>query len=240
MIKKVEGIVISEISYHETSKIINVFTKELGIIGILAKGATRPKSPYYGLTNKLTYGYFHINYREGLSTLIEIDIINNFKAIKKNLLKMSYSLYITDLVTQVYKHEQNFNIFSVYLASILKIEEDFDPVVITNIVELKMLDFLGIRPCIDKCVNCNSTIDIVTISSYRGGYLCKNCIKHEQIVNTKTIKLIRMFYYIDILKIEKINISEKIKQEINLFINDYYERYSGLYLKSKKFLSKVS
>ena len=88
MIKKVEGIVISEIPYHETSKIINVLTKEDGLIGIVAKGAMRPKSPYMGLTSKLTYGYFHINYRDNLSSLIEVDLIDSFKNIKKDLIKM--------------------------------------------------------------------------------------------------------------------------------------------------------
>ena len=240
LIKKVEGIIIGEVPYHETSKIINVLTKEDGLIGIVAKGAMRPKCPYMGLTSKLTYGYFHINYRDNLSSLIEVDLINSFKNIKKDLIKMSYSIYLTDLVNQVYKHEQNKEIYSNYIASLIKINEGFDPLVITNILELKMLDYLGIRPCIDKCVNCHNTSDIVTISSYRGGYLCKNWLNNEKIVNIKTIKLLRMFYYVDISKIEKLEISENIKKELNLFIDDYYDRYSGLYLKSKDFLNKIS
>ena len=240
LIKKVEGIIIGEVPYHETSKIINVLTKEDGLIGIVAKGAMRPKCPYMGLTSKLTYGYFHINYRDNLSSLIEVDLINSFKNIKKDLIKMSYSIYLTDLVNQVYKHEQNKEIYSNYIASLIKINEGFDPLVITNILELKMLDYLGIRPCIDKCVSCHNTSDIVTISSYRGGYLCKNCLNNEKIVNIKTIKLLRMFYYVDISKIEKLEISENIKKELNLFIDDYYDRYSGLYLKSKNFLNKIS
>ena len=239
MIRKVEGIVISEIPYHETSKIINVLTKDDGLIGIVAKGAMRPKSPYMGLTGKLTYGYFHINYRDNLSSLIEVDLIDSFKNIKKDLVKMSYSIYLTDLINQVYKHEKNKEIYSNYIASLIKINEGFDPLVITNILELKMLDYLGIRPCIDKCVNCHNTSDIVTISSYRGGYLCKNCLNNEKIVNIKTIKLLRMFYYVDISKIEKLEISENIKKELNMFIDDYYDRYSGLYLKSKHFLNKI-
>ena len=44
MIKSVDGIVVSETNYGETSKIINILTKE-GIIGIIAKGARSIKSP---------------------------------------------------------------------------------------------------------------------------------------------------------------------------------------------------
>ena len=69
--------------------------------------------------------------------------------------------------------------------------------------------------------------------------MCKNCVLEERIVNIKTIKLLRMFYYVDISKISKLDISDNIKRELNQFIDDYYDRYSGLYLKSKEFLKKL-
>ena len=58
-------------------------------------------------------------------------------------------------------------------------------------------------PIIDSCSVCGSTKSIATLSSYKGGYLCNNCLKDEKIVSEKTIKLIRMFYYVDISKIDK-------------------------------------
>ena len=94
-------------------------------------------------------------------------------------------------------------------------------------------------PIIDCCCKCGSK-NIITISSDAGGYLCKNCHNNETIFDEKTIKLIRMFYYVDISKIEKIEISKKISDEINYFLNSYYETYTGLYLKSKELIEKIS
>ena len=240
MIKKFEGIVLSEIDYKESSKIINVFTKELGIIGILARGTKKIKSNLSGVTSKLTYGYFHVNYKEnGLSMLIEVDIIDRFKNIRKDISMMSYSVYLLELADRVYKHEGNNLIYDLLIASLKKIDEGFDYKIIVNIFELKMLDFLGIKPVVDECVNCGNKVDIVTVSSYRGGYLCKNCCHGEVIVNIKTIKLLRMFYYVDIFKITKLDVSENIKKELSRFIDDYYDRYSGIYLKSKEFLQNL-
>ena len=240
MIKKIEGIIVSEVDYKESSKIINLYTKEYGIIGVLARGAKRLKSSLSGVTSKLTYGYFYLNYKEnGLSILTEVDVIESFKNIKKDLLKISYASFLTELVTQVYKHENSNNIYEIYLNGLKKIEYNMDPMVIVNIIELKLLDNLGIKPVIDSCVSCGST-DIVTISSYKGGLLCNNCLGNEKIVHNKTIKLIRLFYYVDISKIDKIEISDVIKNEINEFVDDYYDRYSGLYLKSKQFLKNIS
>ena len=53
------------------------------------------------------------------------------------------------------------------------------------------------------------------------------------------IKLLRMYELIDIKSINHVNISNQLINDINEFLNDYYERYTGLYLKSKKFLDKI-
>lgn len=233
MYKKIEGIVVNEYPFEETSKIINVFTKD-GLVGVFVKGAKRIKSPFFGTTNRFTYGIFDIIYKEdGLSKLTDVEILDNFTSIKKDISKVGYATYITELSLQVYKHENKSNIYDLYLASLKKINEGFDSLVISNILKLKLLDNLGIKPVIDRCIECGSTGNIVTVSSYLGGFVCKDCLKNEKIVSNKTIQLIRMLYYVDISKITKLDISKEIIKEIDDFISDYYDRYSGIYLKSK-------
>lgn len=240
MIERVEGIIIKDASYSETSKLLTLITKEHGIINLLAKGAKTLKSPLRSTTTKLTHGYFNIIYKENkLSTLKEVDTIDYYKNIKKDINKISYATYILELVEQVIKQTNNEEVFDNVIASLKKIEANMNPLVITNILELKCLDYLGVMPILDCCSVCGNE-NIITISADQGGYLCKNCRKEETIVDEKTIKLIRMFYYVDINKIEKLEISKKISEEINYFLNSYYERYTGLYLKSKKFIEKLS
>ncbi len=239
MYKKIEGIVVSEYPFEEASKIIKVFTRE-GIISVVAKGAKKIKSPFFSVTSKLSYGVFNINYKENsLSNLLDVDILDDYRNIKKDITRISYATHITELAIKVYTHESNPDIFNLYIDSLNKIKDGFDPQAISDILKLKLLDYLGIRPIIDKCVECGSTKDIATISSYYGGYICKNCLRNEKLVSTKTISLIRMLYYVDISKINKLDISETIKREIEEFIDDYYDRYSGIYLKSKIFLEPV-
>lgn len=239
MYKKIEGIVISEYPFEDSSKIIKVFTKD-GVVSIIAKGAKKLKSPFFSTTTKLSYGIFNIVYKEnGLSKLTDVDILNDYRNIKKDIVKTSYSTYVTELITKVSKHEMSSSIFELYIQVLDKISSGYDCQIITNILRLKLLDHLGIKPIIDRCVECGNTNEIVTISSYYGGFICKKCLKSEKIVSTKTITLIRGLYYIDISKIKKIDISEEIKKEIDEFIDDYYERYSGIYLKSKIFLDAV-
>lgn len=238
---EVEGIIVSEISYGETSKIINVLTKDYGIIGVIAKGARQLKSELRSVTDRLTYGKFNLYYKKDkLSTLVSVDIINPLKCIKKDLRKISYASFLIDLTEQVYKQSGSSEIYDLLVSALLKINDDFNEKVITNIIELKYLDYLGVMPIIDACSICGAKSGIVTINANKGGYVCKNCYQNEYMVSDKTIKLIRMYYYVDISKITKMDVSDKTSMEINRFLDDYYDQYTGLYLKSKTFLKDLN
>ena len=114
-----------------------------------------------------------------------------------------------------------------------------NPLILTNILELKYLPFLGVGLELDSCILCGNKTNIVTIDADTGGFVCKNCYQNQILVSDKTVKLIRMYYYVAIDSISEIKVSEEVAREINFFINRYYERYTGLYLNSKKFLNKM-
>ncbi len=238
MLEEIEGIIVKEIPYSETSKIIHVYTDK-GIISVMCKGAKTLKSPFRATTLKFTYAKFYIIYKENkLSNLKSVDIIKPLSKIKNDIILLSYLNYITELTTQVIK-QTNTNLYKEYINAILKIENGLDPLIITNILEIKYLDYLGVGLNLNSCVSCGSKTNIITIDGDRGGYICTNCYQNELIVDKKTIELIRMYYYVDIKSISNLNISDKVKNEINYFLNTYYDRYTGLYLKSKNFLKKL-
>ena len=240
VIEKVKGIILSETNYSESSKVLNVLTKEHGKIGVISKGCRNLMSKLRSVSMKFRYGSFNIYYKEdGLSTLISVDVIDWFKEIKSNLNKIGYASYLLDLTNQVLKETSSDDIFDILEAALLKIENGFDEAIITNIVELKYLYYLGVMPRLDCCSICGSSENIVTISGDHGGYVCSSCYTNEYIVDPKTIKLLRMFYYVDINKIKELNILDKNKREINMFLEKYYDRYTGLYMKSKDFLKQI-
>ena len=240
MIEELLGIVVSESDYSETSKILQVLTPKYGIISVLSKGCKRLKSDLRSVSNKLTFGTFNVIYKENkLSTLVSVDVQNRFKNILNDIEKISYASFLLELSYQVSKQNFNSLVYEFLISGLTKIDEGFDALVITNIIELKYLDLLGVMPMLDECVVCGSKNNIATISSYKGGYLCNKCRGNEKIVDEKTIKLLRMFYYVDIDKIAKLEISDKNKLEINNFIDEYYDRYTGLYLKSKSFIKML-
>ena len=241
MIKKVTGIIVSGVDYKESSKIINILTDEGEIIGVLAKGCKGIKSKIRIGTDLLTLGDFYLRqYGTGMPLLTEVDIIDFFKNTRLDLLKQSYALLLLELSSQIVRHEKNKKVYSLLILGLKKIDEGYDADVISDILELKFLSELGIKPEFDCCVNCGRVDNIITVSSYKGGYLCGDCARGEVIYSLKTVRLIRMLYLVDLSKISRISLSEEVKGEISSFIDDYYDRYSGIYLKSREFLKKFS
>ena len=236
----VEGIIINTKNYGDTSKIIDILTKDYGIIGVIAKGCKSLRSNLRSVTDKLTYATFTIYYKKDkLSILSEASVINNFSNIKKDIEKISYASFLIDLTNQVYKQCEESNLYNLLVSALIKINDNFNPLIITNIIELKYLEYLGVMPNIDGCSICGSK-NVITLSSDRGGYICSKCHTNEPIVSDKTIKLVRMYTLVDISKISKLELSKDIVYEVNNFIDDYYDRYTGLYLKSKMFLKKLN
>ena len=238
--KEVEGFIFNEIPYKETSKIINIFTSN-GIIGCIAKGAKSLKSNLRVNTTKFTYGKFIIiEKNDKLNIITEASIINDLKNIKSDLILISYLSYIVELTNQVVKQTTDSeSLYELFISTILKLNDRLNPRVLTNIYELKVLDYLGVGINFNSCAKCGSTNNIVTINGDIGGYLCKNCYTNEVIYDTKTIKMLRMYYLIDINSISELKISEQVIVNIDNFINTYYDRYTGLYLNSKKFLKNL-
>lgn len=240
MIREFEGIIVSETPYGESSKIINILTKEDGIIGVMAKGAKKIKSPLRVSTAKFTLGCFNVYYhKDKLSTLVSADVIEPLLNIKTDIVKIGYLTYIVELAYQTAKQNTDNNIYSILKATILKIESGMDPIIMTNILELKMLDYLGVGIDLDKCIKCGSKTNIVTISGDEGGYICSDCRTNEIIYGEKTIKMFRLYYYVDISSISDLKISKEVVDNINMILTEYYDRFTGLYLKSKEFLKSV-
>lgn len=244
MLESIEGIVVREKDYGESSKIIDVFTRKYGLISIIARGSKKVKSNISFVSSKLTYGNFNVFYKKNkLSILNSVDVIVNLRDLKNDITKIGYSTYLCELVSQVSKQLSDENdiisLYDTFISAILKINDGFDVVVITNIFELKILDYLGVAPTLDRCVMCNSANSIVTISVDRYGLLCKNCRTNERLLDINTIKHLRMYYYVDISKISKLDIDDNVKKEVDIFLNDYFEKHTGLYLQTKAFINNI-
>lgn len=233
---KTKGIVLNETPYSETSKILNVLTSDYGMISVISKGCRNVKNKLRGVSNKLNYCEYTINLKEnGLSTLIEGNMLNPFKNTFGNMKKSMYSFYLIDLVKQVLNENNNKNIFDILVSSLVKIDEGLSPELISIIVEMRLLEYLGVSLNLSSCIICGSEDNLITIDFNSGGCLCRSCSHDGIYFSEKAFHLLSMLNKIDLSKVSKLEITDdSIVNEIDHFMYEYYTSYTGIYLPKKE------
>ncbi len=196
-----KGIVLNEIRFQETSKILNIYTLELGKINIMAKGAYRPKSKIIAQTQPFSYCEYEIYKGRSWYYINEASIINSFYNIREQIERLIYGFFILELVNKsVPEEEVNENLFYLLektLSVLSEMKEGFLKFLIA--FELKFISFLGYRPSLISCSNCNSKeIQLAKFSISTGGVICQNCLdvdrKSINISSDDIINLNKLMY----------------------------------------------
>ena len=244
MYKKIEGIVIKTTDYGESNKILTIYSREMGKVGAVARGAKKPRNRFVAVSQPFTYAYFVCYFGSGLGTLQQGESIEHFRQIKQDLVLAGHAAYVAELLDKATEERvRNPFLFELFLQTLRYLDEGYDPDIIKNIFEVKMLPILGLKPNFTGCALCGKTTGPYVFSVREGGFLCRQCSHHDPHhlqVSQATIKLLRLFSLLDVKKIRSINVKERTKKELELCISTYYDEYSGIYLKSRRFLKQLA
>ncbi|UAL51073.1 DNA repair protein RecO [Metabacillus dongyingensis] len=243
MLQKCEGIVIRTNDYGETNKIVTIYTRELGKVGVMARGAKKPNSRLTSSTQLFTYGYFLFQKSSGLGGLQQGETISSMRGIREDIFLTAYASYTAELLDKsTEQNEPNPFLFELFNQTLQLLNEGVDPDVLLYIFEMKIVNVLGLYPQLDSCVNCSSKDGTFHFSIRENGFICHRCFEVDPYrlpISQATAKLLRLFYYFDLERLGKVTVKPETKAELKLVIDSYYSEYSGIFLKSKKFLDQM-
>lgn len=243
MFHKVEAIVIRTHDYGETNKIVTIYTRELGKVGVMARGAKKPKSRLSSVSQLFTYGFFLIQGQSGLGTLQQGELIESFRELREDLFLTTYAAIVVELTDKLTDDRKtNPYLFELLISTLRYMSEGLDLDILLFIFETKMLQVAGIHPKLEGCTRCGRTDGEVWFSLKEAGFICNSCHhtdEHAIKASTATAKLLRIFYFFDIKRLGKISVKETTKAEIRTILDAYYDEYAGIQLKSKRFLKQL-
>ncbi|EKN64667.1 DNA repair protein RecO [Neobacillus bataviensis LMG 21833] len=243
MLQKCEGIVIRTTDYGETNKIVTLYTREWGKVGVMARGAKKPNSRLSSITQLFTHGYFLVHRGTGLGSLQQGEIATSLRSIGEDIFLTAYASYIVELTDKCTDEKKpNPFHFELLYQTLNYMNEGYDPDILMNIYEMKMLNVMGMYPILNQCSVCGSTDGNFSFSIREGGFICHRCLNKDPYhfkLSPASVKLLRLFYYFDLSRLGDISVKEETKAELKKVITAYYEEYSGLHLKTKKFLNSM-
>lgn len=182
--------------YGETSIISEVFTKKNGKMSLIAKGAKKPKSKFFGYL--VPFYKLNITYsgRSELKTLTSID--RNLMDYNNTLSKKSYSLlYINELLIKLLpKDAAQKDLFDLYDNFLNEILSANDLELTLRNFELDLLDMLGYGIDFENEIDNNSSIQkdekYLFISEKGFKKSEKGNLTGEDIINIKNRNLIEV------------------------------------------------
>ena len=224
-----QGLVLYNRNFREDDKLVKIFTEQAGKRMFFVKHAGQSKlAP---VIQPLVLAHFLLKVNDdGLSYIEDYHEVKTFPKINSDLFVMAYATYVAALAD----------------ASLQDNQEDaplFAFQVLTNIFEIQILTRFGISLNFNECTFCHRVGQAFDFSFKYGGCLCPDHYHEDEKrchLNPNIPYLLNQFQAIDFETLETISLKAEIKQDLRKFMDQIYEEYVGIHLKSKKFIDSLA
>lgn len=251
-IDKSVGVVLKKIKWSESSQIVSVYSKDFGKLKLVAKGALRPKSRFFGgleLFGIIEFVFYKKEKAE-LYILSSSELVRTFPKISSDVKRYGMASAGMELLDGLFSGEERnlkiYNLVLKFLAGIENFDED-DLESLFWAFALKLATYLGYRPKFDFCVGCGKKIDedFVFFSSERGGLVCKNCTQKDAFyfrLKKTSADWVNQVLRCDLSRVKKLKLADDEKKIIGNLVLDFlaYHTGRGKELKSLEFLKRIS
>ena len=151
---RTEAVVLRSLDYGETSQIVTLFTREKGKLGVMAKGARRPKSSFGATLQPMAYTQVVFYYKptRTLQTLSESSHVESFHSLRRDLESITVGLRIVELVDALMEEEDaQPEVFALLVRTLRRL--DIAETRVTNLwlyAQLRLARMLGVAPAVER------------------------------------------------------------------------------------------
>jgi len=211
-----EAINLKNYPLNDNDSIVIMFSKNKGLIRAVAKGAKKPKSKLGARIQMFIANKIQLFEGKNLDTIGQAQSLNTFSKIRNDLDKISYSMYIAELVnnfcSKLYQDVESEKIYDLLYCAYNKVQNAISKKEILFTIlrfQIHLMNILGWELDFNYCSNCQKKLDDDSIFSYQlNGFLCSDCIKKVQ-GDIRIHNKIRLF----LDEISKKEIDEKTKYD---------------------------
>ena len=158
MYKTLHGLVLREVKYKESSKILTILTEEEGKITAEARGALRKGSKCSAASQVLTWSDLTFFENRGRYTLTEGSVLEDFAALRADLGDYALGCYMAELLETVSDEDSHSTaLLHLGLNALFALSRQLYPAEhIKAVFELRLMCLAGFAPQLDRCTDCGS------------------------------------------------------------------------------------
>ena len=242
---KTAAIVLRHRKLGEADKILTLFTANYGKLDAVAKGVRRPTSKLAGHVEPLTYSNFLLAQGRELDIVTQAETLESLTALREDLERLGRGLYAAELVDRLTPDRQeSYALFGLLLETLRRLatHDDLDPAL--RYFEMQLLDELGYRPQLERCVSCEGALEPATNfwSAASGGVLCPACAADEplsQELSLNALKVLRLLQRGSFGDTVRVRVAEALDQELERHLREYIRYLLERDLRSAAFLDAL-
>ena len=180
-----EGIVLKSYALGDTSRIVVVYTRELGMMKMVAKGARKTPMRFGFALEPLSRSRLVIYHKpdRDLQLLSQAECVRPTGSELPDLARLAHAEAALELIDRLVwgeePHPELFDLLVAALARVTVVPLDVLPAV-TAAFQLQFASLLGYQPRVDQCAQCAGHVSARRLfSPTRGGLLCDRCAAAE-------------------------------------------------------------
>jgi DNA repair protein RecO (recombination protein O) len=228
--------------FREDDKLVKIFTETSGKHMFFVRHATNSKLSSVIQPLILANFILKIN-NHGLSYIEDYKGVSLFKEINADIYKLAYATYLVSLADAAISDAvYDAPLFAFLIKTLELMDEGLDYEILTNIFEIQILDRFGVQLNFHDCVFCHRVGLAFDFSHRYSGLLCPEHYEkdlYRSHLDPNVPYLLNQFQTLHFDSLKTISVKPDMKQKLRKFIDEVYEDYIGLRLKSKKFIDDL-
>ena len=223
---------LSRIDFGEADRVVTVYSRQLGKLRVVAKGARRPLSRLGPHLEYFCRTQLMLTKGRDLDVVTGAETINAHLALRANLDAYGHASHMVELVARLTEERQeNAVVFDLLAGSLQLLAEGVDPYHVTRHFELALLNHLGYRPELQQCVECRESLTQAPhpFVANLGGYLCEQCQPRGVALRHITVdaqKYLRAVERNGLGAIVNLQLDSPLQGEIERLLADYLRHIS--------------
>lgn len=178
MYKTLRGLVLREVKYKESSKILTLLSAEEGKLTVEARGALRKGCKFGASAQQLVFSELTLFENRGRCTLTEGAVLEDFSALRERFDDFALGVYFAELLESVsVEGSADEALLSLGLNSLFALSRELYPAEhIKAVFELRLLSLAGFEPALSGCAVCGRRDPAEPRLSLGGGcVVCGDC-----------------------------------------------------------------
>ncbi len=176
--RRTEAVILRRIEYGEADRILTLFTPEWGKVRVLAKGVRKPASRKAGHLELFTRADLLLAKGREMDLVTQAATLDAFRPLREDLYRTSCATYAVELLDRFSLDEdENRPLYDLLVKALGWLGDSPDPALTLRYYELRLLELVGYRPELNRCVRRGETIrpEDQYFSPGDGGAVCPAC-----------------------------------------------------------------